>query len=445
MVKRGFVKVPAIVAALGLALALVLTGCPAEVTPDIGWTAVQTGAGMIGLTFNAPIGGLAHSQISIASPPATAAGAAGALVRWGQPVGGGTTWALPIWVQAGNAGDVHISISADGISSRPVTVAVTAGGTEGALNGITWTANMADTDFFAPGVDTGNIMTFVFSHPVFSLGSGNISFIGDTDGTGGSTGVGGAEVVAAGQPSPSPDHRRWTMPVTVVRPGNVRVFIDAHGINRLGTTGGTPQSVPVALIVPTFSHVAAESAIRIRFSRPISTLALSDIVIEPSTAEFTLGTLTGSGNDWLLPITVTRPGTVLISIPNRVGFAHASGANNLASPATLTLVQNTFTWTIRTDNTPQPGVDAAPLVNRNLQLTFTAPIDGIAANNISFRVAAAATTAWAPDLNRPVVGHGRVWSIPVTATVPPGDTIVNPTGVAIDLAGGIPGVTLGAQ
>jgi len=383
MAKRGFGKVPAVLAACGLALALVLTGCPADLSPDTGFTVSpdnNTNTTVLNFVFNSNVpDDLTEYYFDVVS-------ASDAAVFVGTLSGRGRARALE--VSASRTTEVLVTILRNGISSMPQSATVYAYNTP---DGITWTANLNQASP-ATGASTDSVIDFLFSRPVVGLTIDNIN----VESRHGEVTLG--ELTGNG--------RNWSMGVTVDRDGDVYISIDMVGIISRATR------VPVSKIVPNITFNAEESEILIRLSRPVSApLTADQIAVTPVTATFGLGTLTGSGAEWRLPITVTRTGHIAVSV-NRPGFAlsQQASADNPNRPSEMTVAMNT----LRSD---LDGVAPYPTggVTTRIHLNFVSPVSDLTAGQVSLTFPGAVVPVGLPTLAGDLQGHGRNWSIAVTA------------------------------
>ena len=364
------------------AVALVLAGCPSEITPNIGWTAEANNSDSttaIIFTFNAPVTEARLSgNVSVAVQ--------GGEVVVGNITGGGRLWTLPITVI--NGGTAWVSINASGISDRPVAFDVTPSADEA---DITWRAQ-------------DSALQIVFeNYSVENLTEGQIRISPD-DG----------EAVTSGAPRRI-NAQTWLVPISVIRTGFVMVSIDRAGV------GFKETPVNLYLISPNISFDATESAIRIDFfdydadQEYNLNLTRDQVVTQAITANVTFADTLRRAEDglaWLLPATVTREGTVLVWI-DRPGVT-TSGEGSAANPVVLGNVAP-IQFTVLSY---APVTDTETSQTTRIYITFTAPIPSLALGNLSIRsVAALATGVPSIPSTAQITGSGRRWSVDIS--VPP--------------------------
>ncbi|MCL2190489.1 MAG: hypothetical protein FWB79_00685 [Treponema sp.] len=313
---------PATVAAVGLAF--VLAGCPAD-APDIGWTAVSNeDSTAIIFNFNAPV---TEKQLEDSITVAIHGGE----VVMGSPAGYGRLWSLPVSIST--SGTAHVSINSSGISNRPSSFSVIA------------TTVFVEEIYYSP---QDLAIAVMFNAPVAGLSGEHVTV---TSRSGAISNSGTPRRVTGS---------RWLVPVTVTRDGTVDVSIQKAGVR----VSEAATEVPVRLIRPTVGFVAGLNAIRITFDEPVSDLAGAHVVPNLVTAAATFGTLRKgvANNEWILPITVTRAGTVQVAI-ERAGFAVTDQADGVTLPA-ITVSPVTFTVAAY----PATGITT------RFTISFTAPV-----------------------------------------------------------------------
>ena len=316
MKRSSFWKMPAVAAAFALALALVMTGCPTEVTPDNSWMATADDAAnttAINFQFNRPVSGLTLEDINLIS---------GATVA-GEPTGYGRLWSLPISVSTD--GYVEIAIRRAGISSRPTRVSV---GTDWMGLSIVHPAN-------------SGLINLTFDTPVEGLSLDHIRY----------QSLGGEmEMVGI-----SGSGRLWTVEVVTLRAGSVNMWVEKPGVEQ------EMRSVGLTYITWDQRFDALASAFEIRFSAPVPLVA-GQVVVGDLIGIIQTGALTPSRGDlarflalpegerdgfsgryWTLEVTdVERMGTVNLTM-NRPGVSITGGAA-LSPPGVSTGVPSLITW-----------------------------------------------------------------------------------------------------
>ena len=340
MSRRGFWKMPAILLAIGLVTALVFTGCPTEVTPDIAWSAeaddaVNTTA--INIRFNAPVDELTREDIVL-----VAAGGPGSVEIAGDPVGGGRLWTLPISVM--REGNIEIAINRSGISSRPTVISA---GTQGL--GVTITVTTPVT----------TAIRFNFDEAITELTTDQIFIengIGSVQRTENLTGSG----------------RLWSLEVVPLTEGTIRVWIERPGIVQEART----QTVGLNTWQTRFD--IADSIIEFRFTVPVPELDIDDILVTDLTGAVTKGDLAMSrdntGRFWTLEVTTEQVGTVHVSI-DRPGILPNPASGTFGAPDGTNV--NLIEWAAGMDaanvillsfGTPMFPINVADLVASEIEI-----------------------------------------------------------------------------
>ena len=352
--------------------------------PQITWTATAVNAPYttaIEFTFASPVVNLSQANITVA--PRSGA------VMTGILTGSGTSWTLPV-TNVVRSGNVSVSIMSPGISSGPVTVEQILGHVPPPPP-ITWGA-------VAYGVPYTTAINFVFASPIPAngLAAGDINVAG----------IAGEGAVVTGDLTGS--GQSWSLAITsITTPGDVSVSIARSGI----ATG--PQTVTVfdeQAPVPDIPWVAIAygtpytTAINFTFGAPVDDLSLSDdITIGGGPGVVTPGTLAGSGAFWTLPVTVTTPGEITVSIA-RPGIAIAT------QPLTVTVPPiPPITWIATASGTPRTTA---------IGFVFNEPVTGLVAGYITI-------TNGTGMVERGVLtGSGTSWSLAVT-TITAGSVMVS--------------------
>jgi hypothetical protein len=167
-------------------------------------------------------------------------------------------------------------------------------------------------------------INFTFNQGVSGLQEGNITI---TNGTG-----------AVTKGSLSGSGNAWILGITVITAGNVTVSISKAGIE----SGTKNVSVSKAsgggeiTYTATANNTTNTTAINFTFNQGVSGLQEGNITITNGTGAVTKGSLNGSGNSWILGITVITAGNITVSI-SKAGIE--SGTKNVSvSKAEPTLV-----------------------------------------------------------------------------------------------------------
>jgi len=199
------------------------------------------------------------------------------VVEYGVLEGEGTSQRLPVVVIS--PGTIYVSIIVDGIEYRAETVAV---------HPITWSAvpnNAANT----------TAINFNFGIPVSELRIDEVLIDGDADSvtSGTLTGSGAS----------------WSLALEVANAAAIEVSIARPGID------SRPRTIAVHPITWTAvaNDAANTTAINFVFGVPVS-LAADGFMVDAGSGSAEAAVLEGAGTSWTLPVAVTSPGTVYISI-----------------------------------------------------------------------------------------------------------------------------------
>ena len=341
---RRFWKIPAM---LVVGLALVLTGCDSDISPDTGW---QVRANDDQLTtalifeFNAPVDNLTMGEISI-TPSGIAAGST--------LVGAGRKWTL--YTNVETDGEITVTINRRGVSSRPTTLEV---GTIG------WGATL-----------TGNIVNLTFDAAIDNLVPADIIFVTST----------GAVINPVSVTSHTNDGRHFE--VEFWNPGGtLRLIITRPGVSStpLTFTGANPA---LDYSVTFVTNPTRGTSLEFDFgSRAVTDLTLNQISVIDGTGSVTQSTLrrvNATGTIWELDVTVIRAGTVLVSI-NRPDYFDEGSTNLIhqvavyfgTSVTVLPVNRNTSAaWAGRRYETQYLEFEFTTPVNLTLANIFINPID----------------------------------------------------------------------
>jgi len=394
MMKRGFWKTPAVMAALGLALAMSLTGCPTESKSgddhrgsasmlesahpnnDFGTTAIV-------LEFDGSVVGLRPENIVVFEGTGD--------VKTGELSGGGSRWSLGVTVL--RYGIVSVKIDRDGISGETHEVTV---------HPVVWTARWDSSTPDKPAI------IFTFPVPVAELGlvASDIRLIAPVG------------AVSTGRLT-NIDGRNWSLEVLLE--GDVPYVlaeIYRAGIMHFGPRDATsPFTVPTSTTmleraVINVSEVTGDKTMVLTFSHPVLSLATGNIIITDGTGSFKLGstgltaqdglTLSDKGITWTVPVTVERPGGLASVAINRPGISK--------EPVTVEV----------------PGVmlisavisDSVVSGQKSLVLTFSGPVPNLDVANIIVKDGTGSFILGKPNLSAAEgiasFDNGRIWTVPVT-------------------------------
>jgi hypothetical protein len=335
--------------------------------PDLAYDAAADGgsaaaSSKINLTFSAAATGLTAADISVAN--GTGAAVKGALT------GSGTSWSLGIAVSV--PGTVKVKINKAGIEATEKTVTV-------------HTAPAPADLAYDAAADGGSAaasskINLTFSSAATGLTAADISI---TNGTG-----------AAARGALTGSGTSWSLGITVSAPGTVKVTINKAGIEageKTVTVHAAPAPAGIAYDAAADGGAATGSGrINLTFSAAATGLTAENISIANGTGAAARGALTGSGTSWSLGITVSAPGTVKVTI-NKAGIE--------AGEKTVTVYK-----------APDIAYDAAAdggstTASNKINLTFSAAVTGLTANNISITNGTGAAAKGA------LTGSGTSWSL----------------------------------
>ncbi len=223
-------------------------------------------------------------------------------------------------------------------------------------------------------------------------------------------------------------------------------FVRQYGSSvDIGAVEVQPPSV-LGITTPTASPTNATAlTFTVTFNQSLSGLSAANFALTTTgTAAGTIGTPTGSGTTWTVPVTgVAGDGTLRLDLVNDTGVTNAAGI----SPG-IAFLPYTAGQVVTLDHTPPTvqsitKLDPDPVLGATarFQLTFSEPVTGLTAANLALD-----TTGVTGAALQDVSGSGTTWT--VTVNVGAGDGTVglrmaDSTGVA-DAAGnpvaGLPAV-----
>jgi len=330
MKRRFFWKTSAMLAASGLVLAFVLTGCPMDdngTQPDITWTATanSTSTTAIDFTFSRNIpSGLNAAHITV-NPMGDARVTKGTLNHdWGEHGSLGLTV-----VEAGN---VAVSINFPGVDPGPRMVTV---------QPIAWTAN----------VNCTTNTTFIY----FSFGELTCCCLGRPNLTAGHISV----VDGTGAVTTGTFDDGWNrLHVTVVEPGNVSVSINLPGVDpEPRVVSVSSQPITPITWTATANCTTNTTAIDFTFGEWVWEMTAAHVTVSPiGNARVTTGNLWGSGMSRSLAVSVVEAGNVSVSI-NFPGIDPETRLITVHSPIAWTATPDSTTYTTAIDFT---FTEAAP-------------------------------------------------------------------------------------
>jgi hypothetical protein len=280
----------------------------------------------------------------------------------------------------------------------------------------------------------------VFSEPVFGFSASDVSFAGST--------AGGALVASV-----TGSGTTYSVSVTgMSTPGTVVASIPAGAVTDVA---GNPNPASTSTDnVVTFDNkpptvtidqaagqadpaTAGPILFTVTFGAPVTGFDASDISFAGSTAGGTLSaSVVGSGATYTVAVNgMTSAGAVVVSIP--AGAAtDVAGNPSLASTSTDNRVTFNGGGGVTTPPSATIGkaagqADPTSTAPINFTITFSAPVTGFDASDVSF----AGSTAGG-SLVAAVSGSGPAYTISVTGMTTSGNVVVSvPAGAATDLAG----------
>ena len=354
---RRFWKIPAM---LVVGLALVLTGCDSDISPDTGWQVranCEDSTTALIFEFNAPVRDLTVSEIRITPSDALANSTL---------EGAGRQWTL--YTNIMHEGEITVSINRRGVSSRPSTVDVSA---------ISWSAL---TSAYGP-------ITLLFDVPVANLQPAQINLIDQSN-------MQTIPVALTGSGA------RWVAEPQVQFTGTATIAITRPGVLSLPETGST-LIVGATSFTPTIRS-SNPNIVELVFGASVN-LDLSDITVVTAAGApvelIYLHPLTADGTHFDLEF--WNPGGALSIMIDRAGITGALqpvGTVGTPVPA-LALVA------------PTPMFATMPNRGNVIRFTFNRPVMDLIDDQIDVTDGTGSVTRG--DLRR-VDATGTTWELDVT-------------------------------
>jgi len=384
---------PATMAAFGLALAMVLTGCPTSTSNNDHWGSASMlesahpnndfGTTSIVLEFDGSVVGLRPENVLVF--PGTGD------VRTGELTGSGSRWSLGVTVL--RYGAVSVKIDREGISPEVHEVMV---------HPVVWTARWDDSN------PQRNALVFSFRVPVAELGLAAGDF---------------RLLAPVGNAIPGElthiDGVNWSLAVTLE--GDVSYVmpeIYREGITPFGSKDAIgPVPIPTTTItleraVIDASAVTGEKSLVLTFSKPVLSLAVENIQITNGTGAFRLGrdgltaqdglSVSDGGITWTVPVTIETPGGLASVSIDRNGISK--------KPVTVDVPGITLINAYLCDS-EVPG-------QKSLVLVFSGPVPGLIASNIVVNNGTGIVFLGRPGLTAEeglsTADNGVTWTVPIT-------------------------------
>jgi hypothetical protein len=351
-----------------------------EATPEpVAWTVSADGAAgtadstKIDFVFSEAVAELTADGITLAA--GTGAVEKGALT------GDGTGWSLAIAVTG--AGDITVTIDKEGVENGPKTVTVHKAG-EATPEPVTYDIS---TDGEAETTASSKI-NFTFSEAVTGLAANHLTVTNDTG------------KVTKGTLSGS--GTSWSLGITVITAGNVKVRINKSGIENTEKTVAAhkaPDPVTYTVSANGTANTANSTAIAFAFDKAVAGLAASAITVTADTGTVTKGALSGSGKNWSLGITVSAAGNVKVAI-NKAGIEDTVKNVTVHKQGQ----QSPVSWTAQANGA------SGTTASTKIDFTFSAAVTGLTAADIA--VTAGTGTVTKGSLS----GSGTKWSLGITVS-----------------------------
>jgi hypothetical protein len=209
--------------------------------------------------------------------------------------------------------------------------------------------------------------------------------------------------------------------ITVSKAGTVTVSINKNGIetgSKTVTVHKEGEATPLTYTVTAdgTSGTVSSTTLTFVFSEEVSDLSASDITLADGSGSASKGDLTKSGQNWSLAITVSKAGTVTVSI-NKTGID--------SDPQTVTVHKAGETPTPQTTTyTAEANGTAGTETSTAITFTFSGEISGLTVADITV------TDGTGSASKGELTGSGQTWSLAITVAMA-GDVAVsiNKTGI----------------
>ncbi len=240
--------------------------------------------------------------------------------------------------------------------------------------------------------------------------------------------------VAAGQNTADLDYNSTT--ALALSGGTIQDAVTNNATLTLPTPGaanslGANKNLIIDTVAPTVSLSSAAPAITnapfsvtATFTESVNNFIASDI----SVTNGTVSGFTGSGSTYTFTVTPTSQGTVTVNVPAAV--ATDAGNNNNTAATALSRTYDTVAPTV-TINQASGQTDPTPAAPINYTVTFSEPVTGFDASDISFTGSTAGGT-----LTPTVTGSGTTYNVAVSGMTTSGTVVPSViANAAIDTAG----------
>ena len=385
-----------------------------------------TGIIPIQVTFSAPVTVTGSPTIALDTAPSESA-----VYTSGS---GSDTLTFTYTIQAGDhAASLDVAsttaLSGGAMTSTTGTVSTTlpTPGATGSLSAHTAitiaAATVTTTVVGSPTESTSPAFTFAvtFSQAVTGFAAPDVVVVGGTIGTISGSGA------------------EYSVPVVATNSGTVSLIVlpdvvtDSQGDGNASAQGDVTYDEPVTATTPvpaTFASAVVGSpalsnqtgfTFAVTFAQPVTSFVAADLAVVGGT----VGTITGSGATFAVPVTATHAGTVsLIVLPGAV--TDSSGDSNATAEGDVTYDPIAPTVVL----SASPGTIAVG-GSATVSFVFSEGVSGLALGTSATAVAVTGGTAGS------VVGTpgGATYALPVTATAAGPITVTIPAGAVVDHAG----------
>ena len=242
-----------------------------------------------------------------------------------------------------------------------------------------------------------DLLTFSFALPVTGLVVGDITLTSDTG--------------DATKSSLAGSGTTWNLVISVVTQGDIKVNINKAGIDPAEKQVAVYKELISYTAVPDGTAVTADtSKITVTLAETVPGFTDGNIDAVLTTGTFTIGTITGSGTVWEIPISsVDVAGTVTVTI------THPS-VN--ASPKTVDVYKQFTTIS----SAVQTGGVSGTTDSTGIIITFSAPITGLTAAEVTITNGTGSATK---SSTAPTTGDGgSSWTVGLSSVGVQGDVTV---------------------
>jgi methionine-rich copper-binding protein CopC len=263
---------------------------------------IRRASSAITLTFGAALANLSAADITVSSGTGS--------VRKGALAGNGQTWSLGIAVET--PGEIRVAVAKAGVETgektlavhRPIAYGITSDG--------------------AANTTPSTKIDFVFAAELAGLAAGDMSIAPADSVTIGALSGGGTS---------------WSLGITVVKAGAIRVRIHRDGIEDSEKLLTVHQYKPIGYTATANGVNGREdsNALVLAFDGDVPDLRPEHLSLANGTGSVVQGGLTGSGRQWTLGIAVQTPGNLRIAI-HKTGVEDGEKTVDVYKAAEQTLV-----------------------------------------------------------------------------------------------------------